>query len=116
MFFAKMLLNCVTVGSGMSAGFTGPAVLLGMLLAFAAAAVLRIPFGSSDFFALLAAGFSGILAAAMNVPLAAAVMTIEIFGLSYSIPAGLAAIIGFQINRYQTLYDYAVAGSGMQKR
>ncbi len=116
MFFAKMTFNCLTVGSGMSAGFTGPSVLLGMLLAFAAATALRIPFGGPEFYALLAAGFSGILAAAMNVPLAAAVMTIEIFGLSYSIPAGLAAIIGFQVNRYQTLYDYAMAGSGKQAR
>ncbi len=48
----------------------------------------------------------------MNIPLAAAVMTIEIFGLQYSLAAGLAAIIGFQINRYQTIYDFAMGGAG----
>jgi hypothetical protein len=34
-------------------------------------------------------------------------MTVEGFGFQYSIPAALAAIVGFQINRHFALYDYA---------
>ncbi len=111
MLVLKALFNCLTVGSGMSAGFTGPSVLIGMLLGSSLANFLRIPAFSPDYYAFLAAGFSGMLASSMNVPLAAAVITTEIFGLNYSLPAGLAAIIGFQINRHQTIYDYALAGA-----
>jgi CIC family chloride channel protein len=107
MLVLKGVLNCLTVGSGMSAGFTGPAALMGILLAAGFAHLVGIPVLSTNYYALIAAGFAGMLAGSMNVPLAAAVMSIEIFGLSYSIPAGLAAIIAFQINRYQTIYDFA---------
>jgi H+/Cl- antiporter ClcA len=105
MLVLKGILNCVTIGSGMSAGFTGPAALIGILLGSAFAHFVGIPALSYDFYALVAAGFAGMLAGSMNVPLAAAVMSIEIFGLSYSIPVGLASIIAFQINRRQTIYD-----------
>jgi CIC family chloride channel protein len=107
MLVLKGVLNCLTVGSGMSAGFTGPAALMGILLAAGFAHLVGIPALSTNYYALIAAGFAGMLAGSMNVPLAAAVMSIEIFGLSYSIPAGLAAIIAFQINRHQTIYDFA---------
>jgi H+/Cl- antiporter ClcA len=50
------------------------------------------------------------LAGSMNIPLAAAVMTTELFGLQYSFPAGFSAIIGFQVMRHRTIYDYAVSG------
>ncbi|MDA3849804.1 MAG: hypothetical protein PF447_00875 [Spirochaetaceae bacterium] len=33
------------------------------------------------------------------------IITIEMFGLYYSLSAGLASVIGFQINRHNTLYD-----------
>ncbi|MBN1760659.1 MAG: hypothetical protein JW863_20185 [Chitinispirillaceae bacterium] len=48
------------------------------------------------------------LSGSMNIPLAAAVMTIELFGLQYSFPAGFSAVIGFQVMRHKTIYDYAV--------
>ena len=69
--------------------------------------LVGFPALSTNYYALIAAGFAGMLAGSMNVPLAAAVMSVEIFGLSYSIPAGLAAIIAFQLDRYQTIYDFA---------
>ncbi len=113
MLFCKLLCNCITVGSGMSAGFTGPAAIAGMLLGSAMACYLDIECPSPTYYAFLAAGFSGMLASSMNVPLAAAIMTTEIFGLQYSFPAGLAAVIGFQIMRHSTIYDYALAGAGL---
>ncbi len=104
----KAFANCVTVGSGMSAGFTGPAVIIGMLLGVGMAALFRTEPMSANYYAFIAAGFSGVLAASMNIPLAAAVITIESFGLQYGFPAGIAAVVGFQINRHNTIYDYTV--------
>ena len=104
----KAVGNCLTVGSGLSAGFTGPAALIGMLFGSAFAHILGVPPLSADYAAFVAAGFAGMLASSMNIPLAAAIIAIESFGLQYSFPAGIAAIIGFQINRHQTIYDYTV--------
>jgi H+/Cl- antiporter ClcA len=39
--------------------------------------------------------------------MAAAILTIESFGLQYSFPAGIAAIIAFQVNRHDTIYSYS---------
>ena len=59
----------------------------------------------------MAAGFAGMLASTVNVPLAAAVWAVEVFGLSYSFPAGLSAIIGFQMMRSSFLYDSGSKGN-----
>jgi CIC family chloride channel protein len=109
LILVKASANCITVGSGMSAGFTGPAVILGMLLGALMANVVGVSHASANYYAFMAAGFSGMLASSMNVPIAAAVITIESFGLQYGIPAGFAAIIGFQTNRAHTIYDFAIS-------
>jgi H+/Cl- antiporter ClcA len=108
MLAGKAICNCITVGSGMSAGFTGPAAIIGMLLGAACAHLFNIPPDTATFYALIAAGFSGVLSSSMNIPLAAAIMTVEIFGLHYSFPAALAAVVGFQVTRAKTIYDYAL--------
>lgn len=113
MFFVKIVCNCITVGSGMSAGFTGPACIAGMLLGASMSQFLGLDITSPTYFAFLAAGFSGFLASSMNIPLAAAIMTTDIFGLQHCFPATLAAIIGFQVTRRETIYDYALAGAGL---
>jgi len=108
MLLVKAFANCITVGSGMSAGFTGPAAIIGMLIGIAFTEMLNIDSSTATHFAFIAAGFSGMLASSMNIPIAASVMTIEIFGLYYSLPASFAAVIGFQITRNKTIYEYAV--------
>lgn len=107
MAIIKAVGNCVTVGSGMSAGFTGPAAIIGMLLGSAWAEIFSLSPETSSYASIMAAGFSGMLASTMNIPIAAAVITIESFGLQYSFPAGIAAIIAFQINRHDTIYSYS---------
>lgn len=104
---AKTLSTTVTVGSGMSAGFVGPTLLVGMLTAGAVGATLGVSVDSGEYTALLAAGFASMLASTINVPIAAAVLALELFGLSYSFPAAISAVIGYQVNRFNTLYDYA---------
>lgn len=101
----KILANCLTVGSGMSAGFAGPAMLSGLILGAAFADFFGITTGSTHYYSLLAAGFAGVFSSTMNTPIAAGILALELFGMSYSLPAGLAAVVGFQINRHYTLYD-----------
>ena len=108
----KAVCNCFTVGSGMSAGFAGPSILIGLLFGAFIASIFGVVPGSSEYYGFLAAGFAGMLAGAMNVPLAAALLASEVFGVTYSLPAGLSAIVAFQLNRHITLYDYALAGAG----
>ena len=92
----------------MSAGFTGPATIIGMLLGAGCAHLFNIPPDTATYYAFVAAGFCGVLSSSMNIPLAAAIMSVEIFGLQYSFHAGLAAVVGFQITRSKTIYDYAL--------
>jgi len=108
MVLIKGTANILTVGSGMSAGFTGPAILMGLLMGAGVADLFGIPYGSTEFYALMAAGFAGYFASIMNTPIAAAIITLELFGLHYSLPAGLAAVVGYMVNQNHTLYDLAL--------
>ncbi len=108
LIISKAMANCFTIGSGLSAGFTGPAMLIGLLIGSIFISIAGINPGTPEFFAFLAAGFAGMLSSTMNTPVATAVITLELFGFAYSLPAGMASIIGFQVNRSNTLYDFAV--------
>ena len=105
----------LTIGSGMSAGLMGPAVAIGLMTAFAFTRLLGVEAGTPEFFAYLATGFAGIMASSMNVPIGAAIMTLELFGPRFGLPAGIAAVVGFQINRHRTIYDFAIVGSGTDR-
>jgi len=104
----KAAANCFTIGSGLSAGFAGPAMLMGLLLGTVFISIAGILPGTPEYYAFLAAGFAGMLSSTMNTPIATAVITLELFGFAYSLPAGIASIIGFQVNRSNTLYDFAL--------
>lgn len=105
---AKILTNCLTVASGMSAGFTGPAALVGMLAGGTIALLFGYAPGGHGYTTLVVAGFAGTLASTMNIPLAAAILAMEVFAPSFGVPAGLAAVLGFQTARYNTIYDAAL--------
>ncbi len=104
----KATANCFTIGSGLSAGFAGPAMLLGLLIGMMFVSVAGVSSGTPEYLAFLAAGFAGMLSSTMNTPIASAIITLELFGFAYSLPAGIASIIGFQVNRSNTLYDFAL--------
>ena len=44
----------------------------------------------------------------MNIALAAGVVTLGIFDLQYSLPAGFSSVVAFQIAGRRTIYDYAL--------
>ncbi|MFP4210148.1 MAG: chloride channel protein [Alkalispirochaeta sp.] len=104
----KIVANCVTVASGMSAGFTGPAALVGMLAGAAVALAFGYEPGGYTYTTLVVAGFAGTLASTMNIPLAASILAMEVFAPSFGVPAGLASILGFQTARYNTIYEVAL--------
>lgn len=104
--FFKGLTNCITVGSGLTAGFTGPSVIIGLFFGAAMANVLGIDIHSGTYHAFLAAGMSGVLSGTLHVPLAAAVMGAEIFGPAYVLPTIISSLIAFQIARRLSLQEF----------
>ncbi|MBL6991546.1 MAG: chloride channel protein [Bacteriovoracaceae bacterium] len=101
----KGVTNCVTVGSGLSAGFTGPSMIMGLFIGAAFAQLLGVAATSGTYYAFLAAGMSGVLSASMNIPLAASMMGAEIMGPAYVLPSTISSIVAFQIARRATIYD-----------
>lgn len=114
MLLARASGAYLTTGSGMSAGLTAPAVQIGMLAGVAAADVLAPLAGTGVTVPFIVVGLVGMLAGAMNVPVAAAILGVEVFGPTVAIPAAIAAVVAFQMNRHSTIYDYALAGSGSE--
>lgn len=102
----KGLTNSITVGSGLSGGFIGPSVVMGLFLGAAMAQFLAIQTDSGNYYAFLVAGMSGVLSGSLNAPLAAAIMGTEIFGTDYAVPATISSIVSFQIARSSYLYDF----------
>lgn len=101
----KGLTNSITVGSGLSGGFIGPSIIMGLFLGAAMAQFFGIQANSGVYYALLVAGMSGVLSGSLNAPIAAAIIGTEIFGAEYAVPATLSSIISFQIARSSYLYD-----------
>lgn len=102
----KMIANCITVGSGLSAGFTGPIIIVGMIIGVIFSTIAGIEYYSAEFYALICAGFTGMLASSMNIPIAGMILSVELFGYNFVIAGIISTIIAFKINDYNTLFDY----------
>jgi CIC family chloride channel protein len=103
----KIAATSFTVGSGMSGGFTGPLVILGI----ASGALMSIPAGITPgepaYYIFLACGLPAILGAVMNIPIAAALLSIELFGADYALPAAVGGIISFLLFKTRSVYGGA---------
>jgi len=104
----KGATNCITVGSGLSAGFNGPSLIMGLFIGASVATLLGYTGSDGSYYAFLAAGMAGLLSSSMNVPLSAAIMVSEIFGPAYSLPATVASLVAFQLSRSSSLYNYQI--------
>jgi len=100
--------STVSIASGISVGLTSPSILIGLLTGAVSAMILGYNPSDPVYYFLLVAGFTGLLSSTINVPIGAAVIAIESFGASYGFCAGISSIIGFQVNRHHTLYDYTI--------
>jgi len=101
LLIGKGIATIFTVALGNSGGVIGPALFMG-------AALGNI---MSHFFdiipcALAAAGISAATASISNIPIAAIVMMLEIFGDQYITPAVIGGVVGFLIGRPRVVYDY----------
>ncbi len=101
----KMATTALTIGSGGSAGFTFPSIMLGAL----AGDLVATSFGVTDsgmHLALIVVGIAGSLGAILNVPIASIVICIEMFGFNFGLPAILGGVIGYMVGRPKVIYDY----------
>ncbi len=101
--------STVSIASGISVGLTSPTIVIGLLTGAVSAMILGYNPGDPAYYFLLVAGFSGLLSSTINVPIGAAIIAIESFGATYGFCAGISSIIGFQVNRHHTLYDYTIS-------
>ena len=98
------LATTFTVGFSGSGGLTMPAMTLGTVCgAIVASAFTLRP---EDSLPLLLAGMAACLASSLNVPIAAAVLGIEIFGPEVAYAGILGSVIGYQMGRGHLMYRY----------
>jgi len=100
----KIIATSFTIGSGMSAGFTGPLIIIGLSSGALIASLVGFEPGSPEYYALLACGLPAALGAALNIPIAAIIISIKIFGVSYTLPALVSGILAFLIYKAKTIY------------
>ncbi len=102
----KIFATSFTVGSGMSGGFTGPLIVIGTASGALMSALTGAAAGSPAYYSFLACSMAAVLGSAMNIPLAAVMITTAIFGSGYIFPAVIGGIISFIIFKPRTIYEY----------
>jgi H+/Cl- antiporter ClcA len=110
-----MVGNVITTGSGMSAGFTGPAVITGMAGGALIAEIIGVAPATAGYYTLLAAGLSGMLAGMINTPLAGAILVVELFSAGYGVPAAISTMLAFQVARSSTIYETALKERSLRR-
>ncbi|MFP4200655.1 MAG: chloride channel protein [Clostridia bacterium] len=101
LLLGKILATAATVGSGGSGGVIGPSLVMGAFAGNGVAILSGTCVASAS-----AAGMAAALAAISNVPIAAGIMMIEIFGSAVSPYAALGSVIGFVMARSTVAYSY----------
>ncbi|TCK88014.1 CIC family chloride channel protein [Natranaerovirga hydrolytica] len=103
MFIGKVLATSFTVASGGSAGLVIPALFIGAIAGNGLSALLAVgDVGLSS--SLVIAGMSASLASVANVPIAAAIMLVEMVGLRLGVPATIGSIIGYILAQSKVIY------------
>jgi CIC family chloride channel protein len=100
----KIAATSFTVGSGMSGGFTGPLMLIGMASGALIGLAAGIVPGEPAYYILIACSLPAIIGAVMNIPIAATVLTTELLGAGYALPAAVGGIISFLLFRTRSVY------------
>lgn len=100
----KTLSTISTVASGGSGGLFYPALLIGGLVGSVLSQIVDASYALH--LALLSAAIGASLASVVNVPIAAAVMMLEMFGTGLGVPIIIGATAGFMIGRPGVVYHY----------
>ncbi len=96
---AKMLATLATVTSGGSAGLLIPAIFFGSMVAAALAPLVDLPA-----IVLIAPAMVASLGALVNVPLAAVLFAVEVFGSAFMIPGLLVLVVVMLLVHENTIY------------
>lgn len=86
--FAKMIATLATVGSGGSAGLLVPSIFFGTMVAAGASELTGIPAQT-----LIIPAMTASLVSIVNVPLAAILLPVELFGARYMPPALIMLVV-----------------------
>jgi H+/Cl- antiporter ClcA len=95
----KFVFTAVTVSAGFKGGEVTPLFFIGAALGNALAGVMGAPPG---LFAAL--GLVAVFAGASNTPLACTLMGIELFGIGYALPLGVACFVAFLCSGHAGIY------------
>jgi CIC family chloride channel protein len=95
-----IMVTSIIAGSGMSGGLFLPVMVVGILLG-----VFMSHFSAPQYLLfLVVAGVSAALSTTLNVPLAAALLCIELFGPLAILPAIIGSLTGYLLARNQVIY------------
>jgi H+/Cl- antiporter ClcA len=99
-FLLKLVFTAVTAGSGFIGGEVTPLFVMGATFGSAIAATLGLPIVAASAF-----GFVAVFGAAAHVPLACAVMALELFGVSALPHALVVCIVASLIARHPGVHS-----------
>jgi len=103
-FVGKSLATVGTIGSGGNAGLTMPMLVIGGYLGAACVGISGLSGPAAQ--AVVAGGAAAMLSAVLNVPVASAVICIELFGADCAVAAALGSAVGFAVAKTEVVYSY----------
>lgn len=95
----------------MSGGFTGPLIIIGVASGALMSSLSGFGTGTPAYYSCIACGVAAVLGAAMNIPIAAIIITVRMFGAYYAVPAIIGGILAFFVFKSRTIYEYSTAVS-----
>jgi len=99
-FIFKLFFTSLTLGSGGSGGIITPIFYIGATSGHTLGSII-----SPEHITLFAAlGFTSVLAATTNTPIASTIMAIELFGMDIAHYAALSAVISFLISGHRSVF------------
>ncbi|MFP4509919.1 MAG: chloride channel protein [Spirochaetaceae bacterium] len=108
---AKILATSLTVGFGGSGGLVIPALFIGAAAGNLIAGLLaQMGLAGSEGMlpSLVISAMSATLAGIANVPVSAAILSVEIAGLRLAVPATIGSVIGYVIGKSSVIYGKGV--------
>ncbi len=97
--FAKLLATLATIASGGSAGLLVPSIFFGTMVAAAVAPLFELPAVT-----LIIPAMAASLVSIVNVPLAATLFTVEVFGAPYMLPALVTLVVTSILAHENSIY------------
>jgi CIC family chloride channel protein len=102
LLIGRWVTTFLTIGFGGSGGLFSPIVLMGGLSGTIVARVL----GTANVKVLVTTGIAAALAGVINVPMAAVILVVEVFGVSFIIPAAIGSAIAFLLARNVVIFPH----------